>query len=81
LEILDAVAAESLASGRNGIGLAVNSQNPSPKPQENRGVAAAAERGIDGARAPGRPVAHGRGEDRDVIRERGRVGSCHGHAP
>src|SRR5437667_9511011 len=70
-EILDAVGAETVAGGGDGVGIAVETQDPSPGlPQQGR-VTAAAERSVDGAGGPPCPLAHGRGEDRDVVLSRG----------
>ena len=80
-EVFDIDGAEAAARGGDCILIAIDAEHARAGIAQDGGVAAAAERGIDSACASGRPVPHGRGEDRDVIRKRWRVGGCRGHAP
>jgi hypothetical protein len=71
LEIIDALVTEAALGGRNCIRVTIDSQNPSPKPQEHGGVAAAAERRVDSAGGALRPLSHRRGKNRGVVVNRG----------
>src|SRR3989442_6604723 len=78
-EILHAVGAETVAGGRDGVGIAVETQDRGANLAQDRRVAAAAECRIDGARAAAGPRAHSRGENRDVVWNRRGARGCRSH--
>ena len=58
-----------MTSGGDGVRIAIDAEDARPFVAENRGMAAAAQRGIDGASAAVCPAFDCRSENRDVAEE------------
>ena len=80
-EVIHAGGAEPVPGGGDCVGIAIDTQNRGARLAQDGGMAAAAERRIDGARASAGPRAHGRGENRDVVWNRRGARGCRGHPP
>jgi len=67
-EVFDIDGAKAAASGGNCIRIAIDAEHARAGMAQDGGVAAAAQRCIDGPRAPLRPRAYRRGKHRHMVR-------------